>query len=215
MRSSLAAQQSDHVLQNAFAQLQHDRDVYDASEAMCGDAAQRLHHQQKPSSSRDTDARAKEFQRPSAPAATHPSCYNQHQRQQTPKMLLTPPPEPRKPRKLAQPKSKRAKFGEKEVAPLIEFSEEPARDKSPTPPADPRTFTDPKRLQSAEPPMWNPISGHLKIDTDPKQPKVLSPIFMIGLPFGDQIEMANDYNVYEVSDDTPEQDSDSHQMQQD
>lgn len=195
--------------------MQHDRDIYDADEAMCGGAAQRLHHQQSRSCSRETDARAAKSQRPPALAVTHPSCYNQHQRQQTPKMLLTPPPEPRKPRKLAQPKSKRAKFGEEKFARLIEFTEEPTRDKSPTPPADPRTFTDPKRVQSAEPPTWNPISGHLKIDTNPKQPKVLSPIFMIGLPFGDQIEMANDYNVYEVSDDVPDQGSDSHQMQLD
>ncbi|CAK4032201.1 Hypothetical predicted protein [Lecanosticta acicola] len=176
--SSLSAPIPD-LLQHAFSELQRDRDTYVVEEAMCGDAAQLL-DSKKRKSARDLYARIAK-QRPPALPATHPTHHQQLQQQhRTPNMLPTPPPE----EDAAQLKTQKPLPEKQNFQPV-------QPDHQTSSPSRPPKFTDPKRLQSAQPPAWNPIAGIHKMDVNEFQPKVISPIYMIGLPLGGQIEMAN------------------------
>lgn len=56
-----------------------------------------------------------------------------------------------------------------------------------------KIYSDPNKLLSAEPQFDDPMYRMLKMDVDPDQPNVVSPLFMIGMPCGSLIEAANYY----------------------
>lgn len=168
--------------------MKDDIDVYDAEEALRDDVAQRLHSSKTKHPRDDAKRAAKthEALRPFAPAATHPYRYKQVKREQQHHTKLThtmssppiSPSAPAKPKSLPPPKPLSPKPMPHPPPPQL-----------PVPPPGfssvgmqgPRTYTDPKRLQSGQPVEWTNISGHLHMDKNPHQPKVLSVVEMVRL----------------------------------
>ena len=99
-------------------------------------------------------------------AATHPALY--HKIQDVAAKKMPPPPLPSK---------------------LKTNSQSPFKVKLPSG----QPYTDPKQLESVEPRFADPGLRMLKIDVDPSIPHVVSPVFMIGLPFGGMSEAAHIY----------------------
>lgn len=132
----------------------------------------------KKRSSRASNARAtNKAVRPPALCATHPSLFKAPStpKHQTQTMLPTLPPETRN---------------------GIKSKPDPKSMQPPTRrvPASPwKVYTDPNKLLSAEPQFDDPMYRMLKMDVNPDQPKVVSPLYMIGMPCGSLLEAANYY----------------------
>lgn len=114
------------------------------------------------------------FQRPPSLAATHPASYFQHTQHVQQNMP-------------SSPAQKRIK-----LEPTVKLEQETApKDRQHQPLC--QQIHDPKFLTSREPAADHPMYRHLRSDTAPDQPSVISPTFMIALPLGTLIEAANYY----------------------
>ena len=131
-----------------------------------------------PSSGSSRDAKQS---RPPALAATHPSKYGS---QTSPSSMPPPPP----PQLLPMQSIKQTL-----LPPTKSFSGDHASQYSPPTDVPWRVYTDPMWQTSSDPHFWSVNRTVLKADSSTEVGNVVSPTWMVGLPFGSITEMAECY----------------------
>ncbi|KAK4497884.1 hypothetical protein PRZ48_010539 [Zasmidium cellare] len=166
-----------HPVQHAMAGMKRDRETftteeYDEAISRCKVESPMVCGVEMPSMPKKVASRESTAQRPPSLAATHPSSYTHHKQHAHQAMLSSPAP-------------KKIKL---EPGTKSETKPDPA-------PRQPQPLWeqihDPKYLTSREPVLDHPMYRHLSSDTNPDEPNVISPTFMIALPLGTLIEGAN------------------------
>jgi hypothetical protein len=163
-----------HTAQHALAKMRRDQGLYLEKESKTRPlpAARKSFQPSHPMSTLPRDE-AKPPRRP-ALAATHPNLYTNPTSIKVEHRVMPPLDTPKHSRTHQRRSPPREPRPELDVPPW-------------------QIFSDPKRLTSAVPMIEDPGFRMLKMDVRPDQPCVVSPSFMIALPFGTLIEGANQY----------------------